>query len=318
MLLSAGDFVRLRTETHVFNVLAPKFGGLTRSADVQRAVDVWLRSDCHTLTGLSEADLRALFREECRGPADFLRRIMEAMGRQQGVRRWGETTPGHLLYMEEIARALPDALFVHVIRDGRDVAASMAKQGWVRPLPWDSERPALGAAAYWSWLVGRGLEAAPALGDRYHEVRYEDLVESPRPTLAALGEFIEHRLDLDEIQRVGIGSVAKPNSSFGSTSAGFIGRWRTELSPRDSAAVDSMLRGDLQRLGYESSSRGASMALKLRSSAYKTRFALRHLVKHHTPLGGRVTDLSFFEPGSMTLTPDKLPGAGAVQVERPT
>jgi hypothetical protein len=44
--------------------------------------------------------------------------------REQGVRRWADNTPFHLLYIEEIKKTIPNAQFVHMIRDGRDVAMS--------------------------------------------------------------------------------------------------------------------------------------------------------------------------------------------------
>ncbi len=87
------------------------------------------------------------------------------MTAQQGALRWAETTPAHVLHMQEIVAQIPGALFIHVIRDGRDVAASLEKQGWIRPLPPDRDRPVLAAAAYWDWIVRRGrarvLASAP-------------------------------------------------------------------------------------------------------------------------------------------------------------
>ncbi|HEX4933112.1 MAG TPA: sulfotransferase, partial [Gemmatimonadaceae bacterium] len=214
MLLSAGGFVRYRTETHVFSALAPRFGGMRSPDDIRRALDVWLQSDCHTLTTLPADAVRALIERECRSAGDFLRLIMEEMGRRQREPRWAETTPAHLLHMREISAQIPGALFVHVVRDGRDVAASLAKQGWIAPLPVDRERPVLAAAAYWNWLVREGRREGDALGDRYLEVKYEDLVDRPQETLARIGAFIAQPLDHAEIQRVGIGSVGRPNTSF--------------------------------------------------------------------------------------------------------
>jgi hypothetical protein len=307
MLLSAGGFVRYRTETHVYNVLGPRFGGLKTAAQREGALEVWLASDCHKLSGLSTDEVREAVRRDVRCPGDFLHVVMGAMARRQGVARWAESTPAHAVHLVEIARELPNALFVHVVRDGRDVAASLAKQGWVRPLPFDRNCPVLAAAAYWSWLVGRGRQQGRRLGSRYIEVRYEDLVEAPAPTLSRLGEFLRHELNWQTIQRVGIGSVSLPNSSFPGSSGGFKGRWKSELSASDAASVDALLRGRLLEFGYASETL-PSVVAPLRRAAYRTWFGGRDWVKRHTLLGARITRLDFYAPGSMRITADKLAG----------
>lgn len=306
MLLSAGGFVRYRTETHVFSTLAPRFGGMRRPADISAALETWLRSDCHTLTTLPEDVVRDLIGRECRSAGDFLRLIMEAMGRRQGLLRWAETTPGHVLHMREIADQVPGALFVHVIRDGRDVAASLSRQGWIRPLPFDRTRPALAAAAYWDWVVRAGRREGGLLGDAYCEVHYEDLVDRPQETLDRVGEFVGQRLDYEQIVRAGIGSVGRPNTSFPGARGGFQGRWRTELSPDDSRDVDAMLAETLRACGYASESAAAPPLIALRARAYAARFALRRALKSFAPAARRSTSLEFFAPGSMEVSEEKL------------
>lgn len=312
MLLSAGGFVRYRTETHVFTTLAPRFGGMRRREDIRGALEVWLKSDCHALTALPDDVVRDLIERECRSPGDFLRLIMEEMGRRQGLSRWAETTPGHVLHMREIASQLPGALFVHVVRDGRDVAASLARQGWIRPLPFDRGRPALAAAAYWDWVVRAGRRQGRALGDAYCEVHYEDLVDRPQETLDRVGKFVGQRLDYERIVHAGIGSVGRPNTSFPGAKGGFQGRWRTELSSDDSRDVDAMLAGTLRACGYATESTTAPSLVALRARAYAMRFAMRHALKAFAPLARRSTNLEFFAPGSMNVTEEKLAQAAGI------
>src|SRR5439155_23294748 len=93
------------------------------------------------------------------------------------------------------------------------------------------------------------------LGDYYTEVHFEDLIGNPRETLAKLGEFIDHDLDYDRIQRVRIGSVGDPNTSFRSdgTKDEFnpIGRWRRSYSAEHLTMFESLVGTTLQTLGYE-------------------------------------------------------------------
>jgi hypothetical protein len=292
MLLSAGGFARFRAETHVFSVLSPRFGGLLTPRDRRQALAVWLRSPYQALTGLTEEEVRATIERDCQHAGDFLRLVMQAMAEKQQVARWAETTPSHLLHMREIKALIPDALFVHVVRDGRDVAASLARQGWIRPFPFD--RPVLAAAAYWDWMVRRGRREGVALGDDYIEVRYEALIESPREVFAKLSAFIGQALDWDEVRRVGIGSVAAPNTSFPGAAGAFHGRWRSVLAADDARDVDAMLRETLRLLGYASEGAPPSMSLTARRRAYAARFAARDWGKRRTPLQRRFTDLGLY------------------------
>lgn len=310
MLLSAGGFARYRAETHIYNTLAPRFGGLRSDADVREALAVWLASDCHTLSGLSAEALRAAIVGHVRSAGDFLRIVMDLMTAQQGAGRWAETTPAHVLHLEEIRDEIPGALFVHVIRDGRDVATSMEKQGWIRPLAMDRDRPVLAAAAYWDWIVRQGREQGARVGSRYCEVRYEAIVDEPEATLRQLSAFIEQPLDWDTISRVGIGSVGRPNTSFPGAAGGFRDRWRTQLSPEDAREVDALLAPTLRSLGYatEAGPRGASTAA--RAATYDAWFSFRDWLKRETPMGRRATDLAHFRAGTMKITEEKLEGIG--------
>lgn len=311
MLLSAGGFARYRAETHVFNTLAPRFGGMTRPSDMAAALDVWLQSDCHTLTGLAADDVREAVRREGLGAGALLRAVMGRMSERQNVPRWAETTPAHVLHMREIAEQVPGALFIHVIRDGRDVAASLEKQGWIRPFAADRHRPVIAAAAFWDWIVRHGRAEGRRVAAAYLEVRYEALVDSPASVLAQVSQFIEQRLDADEITRAGIGSVGRPNTSFPEAKGGFRSRWKSQLAAGDGRDIDAMLAPLLRVLGYPTDAE-PSVSMALRRFAYAARFSVRDAVKRNTPAGRRATSLAHFAPGSMTVSEEKLEGTGSV------
>ncbi len=206
MLLSAGDFAVYRSESNVFNLLAPRFGEMRSASDRRLLMRCWLRSLLFRVSGLDAAQIETKISAECHGAGDFLRLVMEEVARVQKVRRWADCTPEHLLYMEEIKSQIPEVLFIHIIRDGRDVALSYIKQGWAHPLPWDRDECLAFAGLYWEWMVREGRKQGKRLGPDYREIRFEELVTNPRQTLSQLGEFIEHELDYDRIQHVGIGS----------------------------------------------------------------------------------------------------------------
>jgi hypothetical protein len=93
-----------------------------------------------------------------------------------GKSRWGDKTPLYCLGLDAIRRILPEARFIHIIRDGRDAALSLRRM-WFSP-GWEIETQ----AAYWRKCILAARRAGRGRAD-YIEVRYEDLILNPRATL---------------------------------------------------------------------------------------------------------------------------------------
>jgi glycosyltransferase involved in cell wall biosynthesis/LPS sulfotransferase NodH len=302
MLLSAGNFAVYRAESQVFNLLEPRFGDLRIARHRRKLLEAWEKSSLFTKTGLEAREVEQAVMANCENAGDFLRIVMELMARKQGVERWAESTPDHLLALPRIKQTIPDALIIHIIRDGRDVALSLEKQHWIRPFPWDHGKELLTAATYWEWIVNQGRAHGRALGKDYKEVRYEDLVADPCSTLAQLGEFIGQELDYDQIQRVGIGSVRRPNSSFGgeNRSGNFhpVARWKKSLSKQQLIQVEGLIGQTLDALGYDREATRPSdqvpAALRRMRTVYHAHFSTKLALKTKTPLGRLVGgDLQF-------------------------
>jgi glycosyltransferase involved in cell wall biosynthesis len=302
MLLSAGNFVVYRAESQVFNLLEPRFGDLRVLHNRRKLLAAWENSNLFTKTGLEASEVEKEVMANCENAGDFLRIVMELMARKQGVERWAESTPDHLLALPRIKQTIPDALVIHIIRDGRDVALSLEKQHWIRPFPWDHGKELLTAALYWEWIVNRGRTLGRALGDDYMEVRYEDLVANPNSTLAEVGQFIDQDLDYEQIQRVGIGSVSRPNSSFegDKKAAGFhpVERWKKSLTRQQLGQVEGLIGQRLEELGYAGEaaqhSEEAPADLKRMRKMYHAYFDAKLALKTKTPLGRLVGgDLQF-------------------------
>ena len=292
MLLSAGNFVVYRAESQVFNMLEPRFGDLSIARNKRSLLETWEDSALFTKTGLEASEVEAEVMARCQNAGDFLRIVMDAMARKQGVERWAETTPDHLLAIRRIKETIPNALVIHIIRDGRDVALSLERQHWIRPFPWDRDKRVSAAALYWEWIVNRGREHGKALGGDYKEVHYEELVGNPRLILAGLGEFIGQELDYDRIERVGIGTVSRPNTSFGRDgSKDFqpVARWKSSLTEQQLGQIEGLIGKTLTALGYEletgAVSRSTPLALQSMRAMYQSYFSTKLALKTRTPLG---------------------------------
>jgi sulfotransferase family protein len=292
MLLSSGNFAVYRTESNVINLLEPRFGDLSVARNKRRLLDAWYETRLYTLSALEKGPLEERVMAECKNGGDFLRIIMEQMAGKQGVQRWADTTPEHLLHLHRIKETIPNAIIVHIIRDGRDVALSTDKQGYIRRLPWDKTPSVMAAGVYWEWMVNKGRRDGRDLDGDYTEVRFEELVAQPRETLARLGSFIDHDLDYDRIQKAGIGSVSAPNSSFQAGSSEEFnpaGRWKNSYTPENLAMCEGLVGATLEELGYElgTPDRNALKrgGLKRMRSAYRAYFDSKLFLKAKTPLG---------------------------------
>ncbi len=299
MLLSAGGFAVYPVESNIYNLLLPRFGDLSVLKHRRKLMNFWLGSSLSQIPGLNAAELEAKILAECKRNQDFLPILMGEIARQQGVERWAEKTPEHLLHIPTIKEAVPEALFIHIIRDGRDVAFSLAKKRWVpRLVPWSEREGLLITGIFWEWIVEKGRGHGALLGSDYVEVHYEDLLQQPRETLSRLGEFIEHDLDYDRVRSVAIGSVRKPDSSFQEEfDAGAfdpVGRWKKNLERRNLARLEALIGDTLTEFGYSLVSQGVSVRdvgnLGRLKKCYRAYFEFRLWLKLHTPLARFLTD----------------------------
>jgi hypothetical protein len=180
--------------------------------------------------------------------------------RDSGKPRWAEKTPHNAFFFTALGTMFPDARFIHVIRDGRDVACSLVTMTWTDSrtgLRMDCTQSIPQAARYWQDIVRRARKqsADPAIAGRVIEVRYEALVTDTLNTMRRVLDFLGEAWDpaildahqksrTDEPRESSTDQVARP------IYATSIGRWRRDLSPADKAAFKSEAGSLAKELGY--------------------------------------------------------------------
>ncbi len=207
------------------------------------------REDLMTLMGTGEQ----------RSYASFVTGIFDLYGKSQGKVLVGNKTPDAVRKLDTLHALWPQARFVHVIRDGRDVALSMFNWPGVEQkkpgtfATWKDD-PASTAALWWELNVRRGREAGASLGpELYHEMRYESLVAHPERDCAALCAFLglpydegmlrfhEARANTDEGLKAGHGwRPITPGAR----------NWRTEMAPADVERFEAAAGALIDELGY--------------------------------------------------------------------
>jgi len=117
------------------------------------------------------------------GLPEVLRLFYRLYAERHAKPRSGDKTPLYVTHMATVAAVLPEARFIHIVRDGRDVALSWSKT-WFAP---SRNLPEL--VGVWAAMIRQARSDAAGL--HYLEVRYEHLVREPERTLTAICRFIE-------------------------------------------------------------------------------------------------------------------------------
>lgn len=173
-----------------------------------------------------------------------------AYARVRGKSRWGDKTPRYVESIPLISGLFPDARFIHIVRDGRNVALSYAD------VPFGPETVGK-AAALWGGRVRAGMRDGRALGpDRYLEIRYEALVENAEAEIKALCDFVELdydpvMLDYTERSRSDVLPRAKSyNPNVTKPPTANVRSW-AEVMPTRQVAIFEAVAGDvLSEFGY--------------------------------------------------------------------
>ena len=265
LMLDAHTDVAIPSETHFITKLIKLCLKQRVSAD-QLAEAVTSRNrwgDFHLDADEYRERVRALDRPNV---ADASRAFFQLYAEKQGKRRWGDKTPGYVKSMPRLQRVLPEARFVHLIRDGRDVALSLLPMNWG---PSTVEQ----AAEIWRGRIQQARRQAPRL-DHYIEVKYEDLITDTEPVLRRVCEFIELEFDpimLDyhrtatarlsekarDLERPS-GDVQPAEARMASHKlasepprADRVARWKQKMSEADRVAYEAIAGDTLAELGYE-------------------------------------------------------------------
>jgi Sulfotransferase family len=116
-----------------------------------------------------------------RSAAGIFDHIMRHLAQAEGKHVWCEKTPMHVHHLPLLANAYPNARFIHIIRDGRDCAASFHRRWRYHPVR---------TIARWKKAVSAGRQHGRLLGDRYYEVQYEAVTGSPELAFRELLAFL--------------------------------------------------------------------------------------------------------------------------------
>lgn len=262
LMLDAHPDLAIPGETHFLSSLL-KQPPLSKAEFLERVTgaETWENM------ALERADLRAaLDRLETYALADAIRCFYRLYASRRGKTRWGDKTGRYLTSMTALQKLLPEARFIHIIRDGRDNALSF--QGlWFGP-----GNDFADLAQFWAGRINAARKQAERL-PHYLEVRYEALVSEPEGVLRQICDFIALPFDpamlaYHDTAGARLAEYTRPFGKEGAPTdieqfraiyaraatppdAARIGRWRSEMPLADQRRFEAVAGPLLRELGYE-------------------------------------------------------------------
>lgn len=256
-MLNRQSAIHICDETHFFYkvwIRRRAFGDVAVVENRRRVVSQFIKTraikaldlDCNALA-------HALVRDGESYPALFAALLRET-ARQRGKSRFGEKTPRHALFSTTLCDWFPHCTLIHIVRDPRDVAASLTR------VPFGS-KDALANARTWLTHV-RGASHARARPN-YLQVKYEALVQDPeaemRRVLSSAGEEFAPAL-LEAAQSEGREVAWWFQRAAAPLERNRVGAWRGQLDSREQAIVEWAAGPDMEDLGYAREAQPPSLA----------------------------------------------------------
>ncbi|MFN0044654.1 MAG: sulfotransferase family protein [Alphaproteobacteria bacterium] len=189
--------------------------------------------------------------------ADLVRGLFEAYARRHGRARWAEksayATP---VSLDALERVFPGMRIVHLVRDPRDVCLSWRKT--------DTPPPSLaGGARLWRWHLRASRAWGAANGQRYLEIRYEDLALAPTATVDRLGGFLGTPPSPTPAESA-LARVMQEFPSQAQLASPILGRsvglWLDHLAPEDVRTIESIASADMAATGHQTSGQRPNLA----------------------------------------------------------
>jgi sulfotransferase family protein len=260
-IVSAHPQIVITPEAHWIPLWFKKRKGLTPEGLVTLdLISELLAHDKFRLFQLAREDLLFLVqRGQPTSYASFVTGIFTLYGKARGKELVGNKTPDSARRMNSLHALWPHTRFVHLIRDGRDVALSLMNWPKVRNktpgtfATWKDD-PVSTSALWWELNVRRGREAGELLGSElYREMRYESLVAHPEQECAALCEFLDLRYNE---------AMLRYHEAFGQADPGLGARhdrepiapslrnWRTQMPADDVERFEAAAGALLDELHY--------------------------------------------------------------------
>ena len=219
------------------------FGNLAILRNRQRLVKEYLSTERIRRLRLNLALLEQTLLEEGSSYEALFLSLLRLYARAHEKKRCGEKTPQHSLFAETLCEWYPGATIIHLLRDPRDVAASLMR---MPSAPGD----ALGCARLW---LHYNLSASRSRHrPKYMLVRYEHLVAQPEQELARVCAFIGEQYVPEMLVPNWDPTANRPwlRRAEEPVTTERLGKWREQLTPNQVSLIEWVVGPHMQTFGY--------------------------------------------------------------------
>ena len=249
LMFDAHPAVRVPPESHFIPLLYHRFRGRFEREAVLEAL---LADERFREWELDADRVRRTVYEHGNDWRPFIESIYVLAAQEADADRWGDKTPAYAEHLPVLGRLFPEAVVFHLVRDPRDVAASLLEMPWARG-------DAIAQARLWRRRVVRAeRDGHRWFGDRLVRLSYEALVAEPEVTLRGACRWVGLEFDASMLSypdRAASAIPAHRQAWHGRTrepvSEAAVGRWKADLSASDAAAVSWVARREIRIFGYE-------------------------------------------------------------------
>ena len=252
----------------VYNNL-PGDGDLGDRRNVEKALDALAEEPLTKRGGVIE-DPQAILAHSIDGFSALIDAVFSEYARTRGKLRWGVKSPHYVGELNRLWHLFPGCRFVHLVRDGRDVALSLRRVSW-------GSKHIPRVAEDWRWKVTLGRKMGEMIRGHYLEVRYEDLVRNPGCVLRVICEFLGESYDEAMLSYPVAGEREMPadsmkwhRNSVSPPDETKISSWKEKMSLSDQILFDEIAGPALELFGYESVNHPATLSSRLKSVYYYT------------------------------------------------
>lgn len=214
--------------------------------------------------------------------SDLIRGVYIAYGtkNQSTNTEWGSKVPYFVNHIGRIARLLPNAKFIHLVRDGRDVLCSMRSRA--RKGATHFETRTVRAALQWRNLVSNGMRQGAALPpSRFLSVRYRDLVSKPRAALNAISAFLgcDMSSTSENFYKAFVGNETLPSEKMDrylrpQIKSDHVEQWRKILTDQEVLDYEMVAGRMLEAFGFPLKFKPAPVSRRIRGATIKLMYAM--------------------------------------------
>jgi hypothetical protein len=237
------------------------FGDLAIDANRRRLIDSYFATSRMERLKLDLPRLREKLMAEGTSYPTMFAAIIQFYAESHGKVRAGEKTPHQAWNTAELLDWYPAGKVVHLLRDPRDVTASLFNVPWGR-------RSAAANASLWVSLT----LAAETCRDnpRYLRLRYEDLVAEPERRLTEVCTFMGEAFSPAMLEARQPAQADKPwfERAQGALSKDRLGTWKEQLTQDQVALIESVAGPVMEQFGYKRSLPEAGLGLKIRGRVH--------------------------------------------------